>query len=461
MEERAVRMPRTDADRGFVLLLWLLALATLAWPASRMFLDVEIDVNEAWNAYFDDAAVSHGALYPSRDLLITNNYPPLSFYVVGGLGGLIGDKILAGRLLSFVAVLAIGALVAICLRLRGATWAAAFVGGGFFIATLARFCTDYVGMNDPHLFGLVLMSGGLALFLRAYERDARYWPAFLLMATAGFVKHNQFAVPLATVLWLGWQRPRRLPGALGPAIAAVILGFAACYLAFGKDFFANLTSPRVIDWGRPLRSVGHLQWVAVAVVVWAYVGVVLRRNPRVAFCSVFVLISLASFFIQKAGEGVASYNAMFDLIVALSIGMGLAFDEAGKLAIAQQASPERVRAFVVLALCARVVVSTRTDTVRFLFDPSFREEIRVRQRAAADSIAKVRGISGDVLADGYASYRAGRPFLIDAFNTRQRIRTGELPADVVERFIAQRGLTRVDVDPNMNWSNKYTPPSRE
>jgi len=426
-----------------------------------MFVDVEIEVNEAWNAYFDDAAVGGRVLYPSRDLLITNNYPPLSFYAVGGLGRLVGDTILAGRLLSFVSVLAIGALVGACVRLWGASWAAAFVGSGFFVATLARFCTDYVGMNDPHLFGLALMSGGLARFFRAYERDARYWPAFLLMVAAGFVKHNQFAVPLATVLWLGWNRPRRLPMALGAALAAGAVGFGACYLAFGKDFFANLLAPRVIDWGRPLRSAGHLQWVAVALVVWAYVGAVRRGEPRVAFCNLFVVIGLASFFVQKAGEGVASYNAMFDLILALSIGMGLAFDEAGNLSRDRRMSAERMRAILVLALCARVVVSTRTDTVRFLFDPSFREEIRVRQRAAADSIAKVRGVSGDVFADGYASYRAGRPFLIDAFNTQQRICTGELPTDVVERFIAERRTTRVDVDPNMNWSNKYVPPHRE
>src|SRR6476646_2167330 len=111
MEERAVRMQRTSGGYWFIVFLCVLASAALAWPAFRMFVDVEIEVNEAWNAYFDDAAVGGRVLYPSRDLLITNNYPPLSFYAVGGLGRLVGDTILAGRLLSFVSVLAIGALV--------------------------------------------------------------------------------------------------------------------------------------------------------------------------------------------------------------------------------------------------------------------------------------------------------------------------------------------------------------
>ena len=33
--------------------------------------------NEAWNAYFADAAVGKMPLYPSTAQLITNNYPPL------------------------------------------------------------------------------------------------------------------------------------------------------------------------------------------------------------------------------------------------------------------------------------------------------------------------------------------------------------------------------------------------
>ena len=67
------------------LLQWLLyAIAILAftWPVYRAFLNIEITDNEGWNAYFADAAMGKMPLYPSTAQLITNNYPPLSFYIV-------------------------------------------------------------------------------------------------------------------------------------------------------------------------------------------------------------------------------------------------------------------------------------------------------------------------------------------------------------------------------------------
>lgn len=56
--------------------------------AYRAFSNVEIENNEGWNAYFADAAMGKMPLYPSASQLITNNYPPLSFYIVGSIGRL-------------------------------------------------------------------------------------------------------------------------------------------------------------------------------------------------------------------------------------------------------------------------------------------------------------------------------------------------------------------------------------
>src|SRR3954451_17449491 len=75
----------------------------LSQPAYRAFLNVEIQPNEHSNAYFVDAATGKMPLYPSADKLITNNYPPLSFYIVALVGWFIGDPVLAGRLLSLIA----------------------------------------------------------------------------------------------------------------------------------------------------------------------------------------------------------------------------------------------------------------------------------------------------------------------------------------------------------------------
>src|SRR5215469_15196231 len=98
---------KADHARYLSVIEWMLyaiAAWSFAWPVYRAFLNIEIENNEGWNAYFADAAMGKMPLYPSSAQLITNNYPPLSFYVVGLAGRLIGDAVLAGRLLSLFAV---------------------------------------------------------------------------------------------------------------------------------------------------------------------------------------------------------------------------------------------------------------------------------------------------------------------------------------------------------------------
>jgi hypothetical protein len=77
--------PREDfswLNRILLAFLAVVAFWSFLWPAYRAFLNIEIDMNEGWNAYLADAAI-HGSmpLYPSPDSLVTNNYPPLSFYL--------------------------------------------------------------------------------------------------------------------------------------------------------------------------------------------------------------------------------------------------------------------------------------------------------------------------------------------------------------------------------------------
>ncbi len=61
---------------------------------------------------------------------------------------MIGDQILAGRLLSIAAIaLAAWGIILVIKQLGGDATAGA-VGALFFMATMCRFFTDYVGMND-------------------------------------------------------------------------------------------------------------------------------------------------------------------------------------------------------------------------------------------------------------------------------------------------------------------------
>src|SRR5260370_13185033 len=97
--------------RAQIALLAVLAVYFMVWPVWRVGFPIEIAQNEGWNAYHADAAMGAAPLYPPTDTLIVNNYPPLSFYVVGGLAQVFGDALYVGRALSLMAVGALGGAV--------------------------------------------------------------------------------------------------------------------------------------------------------------------------------------------------------------------------------------------------------------------------------------------------------------------------------------------------------------
>ena len=89
---RALAILAAVAAAGCALGLWRVIAA--------LCLSVPLDPNEGWNAYHAAAAIAGAPLYPGTDRFMVNNYPPLSFYAVGWLGWIVGDAIVAGRLVD-------------------------------------------------------------------------------------------------------------------------------------------------------------------------------------------------------------------------------------------------------------------------------------------------------------------------------------------------------------------------
>src|ERR1700757_175522 len=78
--------------------------AGLVHVLSVIGLHVPLDPNEGWNAYFAQRTMLTGSPYPPVSSLMINNYPPLSFFIVGSLSHVLGDAIVIGRIVSLLAL---------------------------------------------------------------------------------------------------------------------------------------------------------------------------------------------------------------------------------------------------------------------------------------------------------------------------------------------------------------------
>jgi hypothetical protein len=426
-----------------LLLLYAMAAVFFLWPAYRASLNIVLDPNEGWNAYFADAAMGRMPLYPPPDKLITNNYPPLSFYVVGLAGRLSGDNILAGRTISLLALIAIAVAIAMMIASLGGDRSAAGVGGAYFIATMSSYFSGYVGMNDPQLLAQAIMAFACLSFLAAAERKSGYEAPVLAMVVAGFFKHNIITMPVAAFAWLAIHDRRNFVRCGLLAMGAVAAGFAGCCLVYGRNFLINFNSPRGFSISDGICSLQGLQWATAGFVVWCYAGWKMRADPRVQFCNLLVAAGLPVYFLQECGSGV-DINAAFDLLIGLSVGVGLAFSLAEQLPLARRFKPAHMRIALLLSLCAVLAASKRLEPVLLLTDCSFRAAIADSEADMNNTVAQVRSISGDVYCDPMVTYRAEKPFAIDTFNVWERIGAGRLPVDTVYRKLNDGTLTYVN-----------------
>src|ERR1700722_17284722 len=85
-----------------LLFLGILAIAAYWYPIQRISQYDDINYNEGWNTYRADMAGPRDPLYRLPPRFTVTNYPPLSFYLLGFLGKLMGSYTAAGRLIALM-----------------------------------------------------------------------------------------------------------------------------------------------------------------------------------------------------------------------------------------------------------------------------------------------------------------------------------------------------------------------
>src|SRR5205814_5511587 len=129
-----------------------------------------------------------------------------------------------------------------------------------------------------------------------------------------------------------------------------------------------------------LSVLKDLEWVSVGLLACLCNAWARRRDASVQLCSCLIAIALGSYFLQRSGAGV-DINAQFDLVIAVAMGLGLAFTQISLWPLTCRLASEQAQAILLLAVSVRELAAKHLQTVRLIFDTSFRNEIAMRERA--------------------------------------------------------------------------------
>lgn len=379
-----------------------------------------LNVNEGWSAGHVARAFGAGSLYPAPDALIANNYPPLSFLIVGLVDRLVGDAIVTGRIVALLSQAAVGGAVYVIVgRLtRDARWAAA--GGLLFAGLGVTLLRGYVAMNDPQWLAQATMGWALVLLVPRHDGERvpvrRILLAAALTVTGGLMKHNLVALPAAVTVWL-WIVDRR--GFYVWACAGIALAAGACtvlYGIWGTDVFADVLMParsysvvRMGAHGGPLLLAVLPGALACRPLVGAW-----RRDRRLLLPVLLLAVAIPSAIVERSGDGVA-VNALFETVFALAMAVPIGCALRGE---------DRWRWLGVAALPALVLVPVAAVAdVRELTGRA------AAVRHWAPFIAQVAATRGPVACDDQAvCHWAGRTSALDFFALKQRLLKGDVPA---------------------------------
>jgi hypothetical protein len=234
---------------------------------------------------------------------------------------------------------------------------------------------------------------------------------------------------------------RAVAGAAPPAA-----GLAICVALYGDGFLANLLTTRPSHVLRAVYGLGRLQWILPALVLWGIWVATEPKNRAAQFTMIHVGVSFVVYMLQWSGEAILD-NAQFDLVIATAIGLGLAFDRAGKTAFGLRHGETAARAVITLVVVARLLATLRIEPALVLFDPAYRAQYYANAEAARRDAARIAAIPGPVACDFKVVCRlAGKPFSYDDFRAEMLVASGKSGGLDEKGLMRAHGLTYVRND---------------
>jgi hypothetical protein len=440
----------------------LVFLALSAVPLLSLPLHVPLNYNEGWNAYFSQAAMHHGVLYPPLNSMANNNYPPLSFYIVGVVGWLTGDNIVGGRLVAVLSMCLVARNVLEFCRWLGADVRLACLGMGIFLLGVYEVMPDYIGIDDPHFLAYALVTSGALIFLKA--EDAICWKSILLSAVlitaAGLVKHSVISLPMALCVWAIFYNRARLSVFLFFLFIVGLIAGALVYFAWGRPMIDSvLLGARLTSVKRAaVLTLQDWPFIVPYALMTVIGGTGVRVRSRVFFVLLYLVCSIANGFWMLSGYGV-NQNVMCDAVIAGALG-AVAFAIAVSESMRHMGGERHPARWLVILLT--VLPAVVASLYSYVTTPYLRFASSVRDQHEWRQLYRTLSLShGEVACETLAvCYWAGKPLEVDFFNYGQKLLTGRVYANAPSGFldkVVRKSYAYVVIENDFLASRRFPP----
>ncbi len=422
---------------GFCIL-GVLAAALLWLPLGRISAHYEINYNEGWNAYAQQAA-SHGVRIFSQPPGLTYfNYPPVSFHLVGLVGRLAGDMTAAGRWISLLAFFGLAMLTGLTVvRLTGSRRCAGFSALALVIF-IAALKPDRIGMNDPHLLAMVFSVFGFYAYVRAPESTLWLRISAVAFAVALFTKQSMVVFPAAVGIQLLLTSKKRFLTWFGAAAAAGVLLLVLTFALDGPHFLEHLALGRIYSYSVFLSNVIwyllFLQTGIIVAVVWSFRNRVSSRTSVLVWA--LALANVVGLWFS-AGDG-ADLNHLFDAMVVLAMIAGIVLPYAVRLSERVRFRSTLLAILLVLPLFLGVLTMLPTHLQE---DMATRASLPQLEQDFAGAVQFVSARPGPALCESLlVCYEEYDPFAVD-----ELIKTGKLPEANILRMLDQHHFSVIQI----------------
>ena len=396
----------------------------------------EQNYNEGWNVYNIQHFFAPGPVYDNNWWRV-NNYPPVSFLLVGGLDRFVGDLLLSGRLVALLSFAAIGPLAALAVAQRGGNRTETLLAGGCALGFCYLAAPGWVAADDPQTLAEAIMLGGLVAYLAGPAGRARLSATAALVMLAGFTKHSLVAIPIAITLDLALRDRRHLPFWLAACAGLGALFWTLTVLGAGGSFLTHILQPRAFD----CRSLDfHLRFLSIFA---APILLTLWFSPRLFAGERFALaaygvLAFISGVLLSGFEG-ASFNMLQDAAVFLGIAAGLLLLELRRRQSIGTSYAGAAALGLALMTCLPILVRIPQALVEIGRPARMLATDQNAQSSFLADAAYVADRHGPAICESLLlCQQAGQPFWLDPFNSRQYILAGRLDqGPLLARIAAQ------------------------